>query len=83
MFSPRSAVKRMRPVQAHTGILKANENEKIIMDRSRGGQGIQIRPLENDKIIKGFLSNTGPDPRNNHKAIKMGLHRHASKMQFK
>ena len=32
-----------------------------------GGQGVRT-PLENNKNI-GFLSNTGPDPPKNHKAI--------------
>ena len=33
------------------------------------GQGVQNPPLKNHKNI-GFLSNTGPDPLENHKASK-------------
>ena len=38
------------------------------MRGSRGGQGVWI-PLKDHKNI-GFLSNTGPDPLNNHNATK-------------
>ena len=34
-----------------------------------GGQGVWTHPLQDHKII-GFLSNTSPDPLNNHKATK-------------
>ena len=37
-------------------------------DQEWGGQGVRT-PLENHKDI-GFLSNTGLDPLENHKAIK-------------
>ena len=39
-------------------------------------------PLKNQKNV-GFLSSTGSDPLINHKATKLGQHRHAREMPFK
>ena len=58
------------------------------MGGSRGGwgwAGVRTPSLNNRKTI-GFLSNTGLDPLNNHKATKHSMldhHRHASETPFK
>ena len=58
----------------HSELYRSKIHSFSTVGRSRGGTGGRdLPPLKNYKNI-GFLSNTGPDYLENHKATKSALH---------